>query len=265
MRLEDVSKGTKATFLRCLHDERPDDPRVIQLRRRWFEDHLSKGLRAKVLILDTGEVVGLCQYLPIEASHFIGQDLLAILCIWVHGYDHHVGNRQGSGYGRFILEAIEEDARVTGSAGVAAWGMDFPYWNPVSFYEHMGYRRVDQDGQVVLVWKPFFESAIPPQLLHQARRPGCSEDRVAVTVFRNGWCTGGCSQCVMAREAVSGLERLVIYNEIDTSNRTAMMAWGVSDGLYLEGEPYRPYEPPCTSEVLRGDILKRSAEKRAGS
>ena len=51
----------------------------------------------------------------------MGEDLLAIPCIWVHGYDHHIGNRQGKGYGRYILELIEKDAVESGAAGMVAW------------------------------------------------------------------------------------------------------------------------------------------------
>ena len=36
------------------------------------------------------------QYLPIEASHIKGAGLFAILCLWVHGYEHLVGNQRKS-------------------------------------------------------------------------------------------------------------------------------------------------------------------------
>ena len=265
MKLIDVDRDTERTFLHCLHDEIPDDPRVIRLRRQWFDAHRDKGLRAKVLVLDTGEAVGLCQYMPIEDTHIIGKDLLAILCIWVHGYDHHVGNRQGNGYGRYILESIEKDASESGAAGVVAWGMDFPYWNPVSFYEHMGYSRVDKAGMAVLVWKPFLEAASAPRFLRQARRPASDSEKVSLMVFVNGWCLGACSQCVTAREAVEGLDDIVDYSEVDTSDPDVLLSWGISDGLYVEGEPHRPYEPPCTSDVLRQDLLEIAERKGVGS
>ncbi len=98
MKIVEIDKTTEGTFFRCLHDEKPDDPRVTGLRRDWYEKTKPKGLRAKVLIDDNGDVVGLCQYLPIEHSPFEGKDLLAILCIWVHGYEHLIGNQQNKGY-----------------------------------------------------------------------------------------------------------------------------------------------------------------------
>lgn len=258
----DVNEETEATFLRCLHDEAPDDPRVTAMRREWVEKNREKGLRMKVLVLGGGEVAGLCQYMPIEHTHFVGEGLMAIHCIWVHGYDHHIGNRQGNGYGRYILESIEEDARASGALGVAAWGMDFPEWNPVSFYEHMGYTRVDKRGMAVLVWKPFGEAARPPAFREALRKPEAGADKVAVAVFLNGCCTGSCGECVKTRDAIDGLEGVVEYLEVDTSDRDALTSWGISAGVFVEGEPHRPYEPPCTAEVLRSDILELAEQKR---
>ena len=266
MELVDVSPETETTFLHCLHDERPDDPRVMDMRRRWFHAQLEHGLRGKVLLLDTGEVGGLCQYMPIERTHMAGRDLLAILCIWVHGYEHLIGNVQGNGYGRYILESIERDARESGQLGVAAWGMDFPYWNPVSFYEHMGYVRADKSGMTVLVWRAFSEAAVAPEFLRQVRRPVGDPEKVSLVVFVNGWCMGSCEQSVLAREALRGLEDSVYYREYDGSDPGVQSSWGISDGVYLQGEPYRPNEPPWTSEVLRRDVFEliegRGAEGR---
>lgn len=264
MKFVDVDETTELTFLHCLHDERPDDPRVMNLRKRWYESHRGRGLRAKVLKLDSGEVVALAQYLPIEQSHLAGDGLLAILCMWVHGYEHHVGNRQGNGYGRYMLDQIEGEARAEGFGGVVAWGMDFPYWNPVSFYEHMGYERSDRLGMAVLVWKRLDPSAAPPAFRHDTGRRRVRPDRVSVTVFLNGWCMGACSQCITARDAVAGLECIVDYAEIDTSEREVLDEWGIPDGVYVDGQPHRAYEPPCSTEILREDILAIARAKGIG-
>jgi len=257
MRLVDIDGKTEGTFFRCLHDEQPDDPRMMAMRRQWYERYKDKGLRAKVLILDTGEVVGLCQYLPIEHSPFRGKDLLAILCIWVHGYAHHLGNRQGQGYGRFILEAIEADARQSGAKGVAVWGMDFPHWNPVSFYEHMGYERADQEGMNVLVWKSFADDAEPPKLIQpELPAPGDTE-KVNVTAYRVDWCNCWIGACLGARAAVEGLEHCVDFREIETTPQEL----GLGDSTFIDGKPYRPDGPPFAPEELRADILKRYDEK----
>ncbi len=263
MRLLDVDERTEATFLRCLHDEKPDDPRTVQLRRSAYRMQRERGLRAKVIVTDADEVAALCQYTPIEHSFIEGERLMAVLCLWVHGYDHHIGNRQGGGMGRMMLDAIEEDARDAGLDGVAAWGMDFPYWNPVSFFEHMGYERVETDGMTVLVWKPFTEDASPPRLVKQVRRPVGDPNRISVRVFQNGWCTGMCDLCVAIRAAVDGLDDIVDYLEIDVTDPEVHREWGISNGIYIEGEEHRANEPPPTSDVLREDILKLwDAKKR---
>jgi hypothetical protein len=125
----------------------------------------------------------------------------------------------------------------------------------------MGYRRVDQSGMAVLVWKPFVREALPPRFLRQTRRPTGDPGRVSVAAFFNGWCTGACSQCVTAREAVEGLEAMVDYREYDTSDPETMLSWGISSGLFVEGEPYRPCEPPCSSSQLRRDLINIAKAK----
>jgi len=59
--------------------------------------------------------------------------------------------------------------RASGAKGMAARGMDFPYWNPFSFYEHMGYERVEKDGESVLVRKRFTDDAEPPWCIRGGR------------------------------------------------------------------------------------------------
>ena len=175
----------------------------------------------------------------------------------MHGYEHLVGNQQGQGYGRFILDGIEEDVRQTGARGIAAWGMDLPYWNPVSFYEHMGYARVETNGPVVLVWKPFAEDAEPPSLIRQNRSPVKREGQTTVTAFVNGWCNGSCGQCVHARDAVAGLDEFVAYEEIDTSDRATILSWGIDDDIFVDDKPFDPGRPLWTSADLRAELLAR--------
>jgi hypothetical protein len=68
VRLIEIDRDTEATFFRCLHDEAPENTEAIALRRRWYDKHKQKGLRAKVLLREDNAVVGLCQYMPIGAS-----------------------------------------------------------------------------------------------------------------------------------------------------------------------------------------------------
>lgn len=260
MELQEVTEETQDIFFRCLHDEIPADPRVLDLRHEWYQANREKGLRARLLILDDGRIGGLCQYIPIEHSHLIGEDLLAILCMCVHGYRHGVGNQQSKGYGKSMLKSIEDDAAISGKKGVAAWGVDWEInWMPVSFFEHMGYTRVDQEDRVVVLWRPFHPDAEPPRLLRLASRPPKGTDKVNVTVGANAWC--GCEKLVCAREAVEGLNEMVEYHEVDTQT---ILHLGQVGGIFLDGEPFKPYEPPCTSHELRAEIVRLYNQKAQG-
>jgi hypothetical protein len=266
MRIETIGPGTSDAFFRCLHLEEPADPVMMSVRSAWTARMAAKGLRAKVLLLDSGDPGGLCQYLPIEGSNFAGEGLMAILCMWVHGYDHGVGNLQRRGMGRLMLDHIEEDARNDGMLGVAAWGKDFPYWNPVSFFEHMGYERIDQSGNDVLTWKRFSAAVVPPNLLRRKRELPEVPGKVSVCAFDNGWCGGETYYCrVMVPRALEGLEEIACQSFIDTSERETMLDWGIASGLYIDGESYRPDGPPFTMEELREEIRERFSRKEHAS
>jgi GNAT superfamily N-acetyltransferase len=259
MRLVGITEKTQNAFYRCLNPKEPDSLDETAIRMRFYENYKDKGYRAKLLILDDGRIVGLCQYIPIEHSHLVGRDLLAILCIWVHGYARGVGNQQGKGYGRFIVNAIEEEARFSGAKGVAAWGLDWQDWMPVSFYEHMGYAPADREDKVVVVWKPFCADAEPPRLLRLAERPPKGPDRVNVTVAVNAWC--GCYKLLCARKAIVGLEHMVDYTEVGASDHAKILHLGKVGGVFLDGEVFQPYQP-CSSDALRAEIIRLYEQKQ---
>ena len=259
MQLMDVTEETQNIFFRCLHDEIPEAPRAIEIRRSWYERNIENGLRAKLLILDDGRIGGLCQYIPVEHSHLIGEDLMAVLCIYVHGYDHGVGNQQARGYGRFMMNVIEKDARASGEKGMAAWGVDWEVnWMPVSFFEYMDYTAVDREDKVVVFWKSFSPDAKPPRLLRLASAPSNAIDRVNLTVAVNGWC--GYYKLFCAREAIEGIENMVEYEEIGSPDQATILHLGKVGGIYLDGEVFMPYQI-CTKDALRAEIIRLYEEK----
>jgi len=265
MRLVEIDETTEDTFYRCLHDEIPADPRVMAMRREWRAMYQPKGHRAKVLFDDLEQVVGLTNYIPVEHSPYEGVNLMAILCMWIHGYEHLVGNQQSKGFGRFMLGEIEADARNSGCDGVCVWAKDYEAWNPVSFYEHMGYSRADQSGLDVLVWKRFNPHAKPPNFLKQNPvQQGRDSEKVQVTSITNGWCGGGCQQCIMVRDAVADLGDQAQLTDVYAHEKSDMRTRGASiDVVYIDGEPFRPDGPPADKTEFKQAVLERFAQKNA--
>ena len=260
MHLKDVDATTEDAFLRCLHLETPAEPEVMALRRRWYDRYKRAGLRAKVLVDDDNTVVAMGQYVPIGIAPFLGDDLAVILCMWVHGYDHHIGNMQGRGYGKQLLGGMEREIADAGFAGIVAWGMDFPYWNPVSWYLARGYRKVDQRGQEVLVWKPLRPDATPPSFLPRAAEVPAPGEKPTLAVYLNAWCTGGCELAHQARCAARRLGERIAYIEFDTDAKSDLLRHGIDSGVFLDGKPYRRFEPPWTAEVLIDDVERLLAD-----
>jgi GNAT superfamily N-acetyltransferase len=254
MQLADITADTERAFFTCLHIEEPEDLESTAHSRNWYAEHKDKGYKAQVLKLDDGSIVGKCHYIPIEYSPFVGKDLLAILCISVWLYDYHIGDQRRKGYGRFMLNHIEQYARSSGFKGVVAWAMDW-HWNPVSFYEHMGYSRADTEDKVVVVWKSFSEDAEPPRLLRLNDLPSEGSEKVCVLVADNQWCDSN-TKLMTAREAIRGIEHLVEYTEVGAPYRNRIIHLGHVGGVFLDGKAYRPYELIGKSEDLRAEIIR---------
>jgi N-acetylglutamate synthase-like GNAT family acetyltransferase len=260
MQLSDISADTERAFFTCLHLERPENLELTEHRRKWYAQHRDVGYRAQVLVLDDSSIVGKCHTIPIEYSPFVGKDLLAILCIYVHMYEHHIGDQRHSGHGRFMLDHIEQDARSAGYKGLVAWAMDWD-WNPVSFYEHMGYSRVDQEDKVVVVWKPLSGDAEPPRLLRLDNWPGEGGDKVRVLVADNQWCNSN-GKLRTAREAIVGIEHLVEYSEVGPPCCNRIIHLGHVGGVFLDGRAYRPYQLIGSSVDLQAEIIRLYERKQ---
>ena len=140
MKIVDLTPPYEETYLVCLEDWSTEMAEAGDRKARWYEKMRDRGLRVKLAVDDDARVVGMVQYLPIEHSTAIGEDLYMIMCIWVHGHKQGVGNRQGRGVGAALLAAAEADACDLGAKGIAAWGLRFPIWMKASWFSGHGYR-----------------------------------------------------------------------------------------------------------------------------
>ena len=158
-----------------------------------------------------------------------------------------------------MLDAIEKDVQLSGFKGIAAWGVDWDInWMPISFFEHMGYERIDAEDKVIVLWKPFMKDVEPPQLKRLSKIPQKSNDKVNVTIAVNGWC--GCYKALYARAAIDGLHDIVEYKEVDTPDHATILHLGKVGGIFLDGEVFKPYEI-CSINELREEIIRLYEQK----
>jgi len=262
MPIVDLTEEHVDLFCQCLEDWSPEAREAGTRRRTWFERESQRGLRAKLALDDSGTIGGMIQYLPIEHSFVDGQGLYFIPCIWVHGYDKGRGNFQKRGMGAALLEAAERDVRDLGAKGIAAWGVWLPFWMKSSWFKKHGFRKADRQGISVLMWKPFAEEVRPPRWYPKSRKkPEAIAGKVTVTAFASGWCMAQNLVCERAKRAAEALGDDVVYREIDTSDRSVVAEWGLSDAVLVDGKSVQSGPPPSYEKVYR-TIAKRVGRLR---
>ena len=138
--------------------------------------------------------------------------------------------------------------------GIVSWGADWN-WNPVSFYEYMGYRRIDWEDAVVAVWKPLTKNAEKPSLRRIEPPPVKGSDKVNIYVVDTPWCDNN-AKIFAARKAINGIEDMVNYTEAPASFCNRVIHIGYLGGIYLDGRPYRPYMTIDDPEWLRAEIIR---------
>ncbi len=257
MRIVDLTEDRKDIFCLCLEDWSEEAKEAGPKRREWLERAQKRGLRAKLALDDDGVAGGMIQYGPIEHSMVDGAGLYFIYCIFVHPHEQGRGNFRGQGMGVALLRAAEEDARLLGARGMAAWGVWLPFWMKASWYRRHGYRKADRRGITQLVWKPFTDDAQPPRWIPKAHRaPERFPGKVTVTAFTSGWCLAGNLVYERARRAAAEVGDKVVFQEVDTSERDAVAEWGYSDDVLVDGKKLQ-WGPPPTYAQVRATIAGR--------
>lgn len=263
VRIVDLTEERKDIFCLCLEDWSSEMREAGPTRREWVDRCLkTRGLRAKLALDDNGVEGGMIQYGPIEHSFADGSGLYFVYCIWVHGHKQGRGDFRHRGMGEALLTAAEEDARRLGAKGMAAWGIWLPVWMKASWFKAHGYRRADRQGLAVLVWKRFTDDARPPRWFPDTgRRPEPVPGKVNVTAFTSGWCAAMNLAYERARRAAAELGDPVVFREIDTSDRSAVAEWGISDAVLVDGRNLQRGPPP-SYERIRSTIAKRVRKLR---
>jgi GNAT superfamily N-acetyltransferase len=252
MKIIDLEERYLRSYFMCLEEWSDEMKEAGNHKEKWYENIKGKGLRVKLALNDEEKPVGMIQYIPIEYSFTEGKDLYFVNCIWVHGYKKHgVGNFQGKGVGKALLQAAEDEVKSLGAKGLVVWGISLPFFMKASWFKKHGYTKVDNIGMQVLLWKPFNETAMPPFWIKEKKKPEMVDGKVIVNSFINGWCPAQSLTCERAKRAATELGDKVEYKEINTFDRSAFSEWGISDALFINGKKVRTGPPPSYAKIKK--------------
>jgi len=251
MKIVDLDEARLEEYLVCLEEWSDEMREAGEHKRRWYQRAKDEGLCVKLALDDAGTAGAMIQYGPIERSFAEGTGLEFVYCIWVHGYKEGRGNYRGRGMGSALLQAAEQDAQRRGALGMAAWGLSLPIWMRASWFRKHGYAKADGMGGQILLWKPFAPSATAPRWIRPKRHPQRCHGKVTVTSFRNGWCPAQNLVHERARRMCAELGDPVVFETIDTSDRTRLLEWGISDALFIDGKAVRTGPPPSYEKLER--------------
>jgi GNAT superfamily N-acetyltransferase len=241
----------RTLYLCCLEDWSDEAREAGPRRECWYDRMKDCGLRVLLARDDAGVVGGMIQYIPIEHSFADGDGLYFVCCIWVHGYKEGRGNFQKRGMGKALLAAAEDDARELGAKGLAAWGISMPFWMRASWFRKQGYVNADKMNGAVLLWKPFTDDATPPRWIRRKKTPQPKPGRVTVTAFTHGWCIGQNLAYERAKRAAAEFGDDVVFEEVDTMDRSTLHEWGIADAIFIDGKELRNGPPPSYRKIYK--------------
>jgi GNAT superfamily N-acetyltransferase len=256
MKIIDITPENEKEYFCCLEEWSDDIKEAGDHKQKWYEHMRDKGIRVKFAEDDNGVIGGMIQYLPIEYSMFEGKDLYVVLCIWVHGHKMGRGDYRKKGMGTALLKAAEEDCKKLGTRGLVTWGMAIPVFMRASWFKSKGYKVVDKNGIMRLMWKPFTENVVPPKIIRPKKLPEKGNDKVKVAIFRNGWCPVMDLAYERSVRAAKEFEGKVEIKEFKTIDREIVHEWGIFDGLFIDGKEVRTGPPPPYVKI------KKKIEKR---
>lgn len=251
MKIVDLTPEHEHLYFCCLEDWSDEIKEAGDHKACWYHKMKDRGLRVKLAQDDTGVICGMIQYVPSEVSFIEGNDLYVVLCIWVHGHKQGIGNQQKKGMGRALLNAAEEDVKSIGAKGIVTWGLILPFFMRASWFKRKGYKVVDKNGIMRLLWKPFTENAVPPAFIKQRKKPDLIPGKVSVSLFQTGWCPAQNMVYERTKRAISGYEDYIQLNEFKTIDKDIQREWGISDAIFVDKKEIRTGPPTPYHKIRR--------------
>jgi N-acetylglutamate synthase-like GNAT family acetyltransferase len=255
MKITDLTPEYENLYFCCLEDWSDEIKEAGDHKACWYREMKDKGLRVKLAQTENNVIAGMIQYLPAEVSFVEGKDLYLILCIWVHGHKKGIGNYQKKGIGKALLKAAEDDVRNLGANGIAAWGVVLPFFMRASWFRRNGYRVVDKDGIMRLLWKPFNETSISPLFIKQRKKPDPKPGKVSISLFLNGWCPAQNMVYERTKRAAKDFEDYTEISEYRTIDKNVQREWGITDAVFIDNKEIRTGPPASYKKIRR--IIER--------
>lgn len=259
MKVRDMKPEDKELYCVCLEDWSDEMREAGDHKCAWYEKMKDKGLRVKLAEDDNGVVGGMIQYIPTEHFFAEGENTYIIMCVWVHGYKEGRGDFRHQGMGQALLSAAEEDAKVLGANGMAAWGLLIPVFMQASWFKKQGYKAVDKTGMQALLWKPFKEGAAEPKMIRRKKKPERVKGQVTVHAFKNGWCPASNLTYERTRRAAGEFGDNVVFADYDTTNRKVFDEWGIVDALFIDDKEVQTGPPPSYEKIYK--LISKKVKK----
>jgi len=235
-----------------LTEDEKDTLRAAEIKARWLERMMAKGLAAQ-LAFDGGTSVGFIEYMPVELSiQRRGEGLYQVNCM-VAPHTPPWSKEPGAripGCGTALVNAMIEDVKdrcsgIIGAANVA-------YSDTAGFFAKLGFESYEDKGQKWLIRK-FAPFELPEKVTYEDRYrfhpiPG----RVVVDTFWSSHCPPG--TLVQLRDVCQEFGDRVILNEYCLDEREELAKYGVDFVTYFNGQS-RHWSWELSSDKIR-EILK---------
>ncbi len=261
--VKDLDESSEYFASTCTHvNESEEIDRSAERRLAWIQNMHDKGLRIKVVYVD-GEIAGFLNAIPIEYSPMgpLGKDLMVVYCLTVPK------KFKGKGAGRALMDSIEVEAIRQGKKGLVTYGYRGDFWfMPASFLEKHGFeevdsRRVDWVGEnefleeMVLLWKPFDQSAEPPTFPKSKYKFQPVPGKVVVDLFWDVFCQTTNTEGERVKDVAEEFGDKVILNEYPAHELGVFLKFHKQRGIFINGKEIGwGYEAP--KEGVREAIRK---------
>jgi len=218
----------------CTHvdEENPDNLHAAYMRLEWLRQ--AKDVGTKVAVGEDGTPRGFIHMVPIESplSGMTGKSFMAIPCLTLN-YQLVYAQTHGTGVGRKLVQACEEETRKRGLKGLAVYSYGGEFWfMPSAFFQRMGFERTKTSNIWVRRWG---DAEDPVEVVaHYEYRP--VPGKVAIDYFWSPFCFTVCKEVINIRQATSEFGDQVELREYRADDPKTMARYGMSRALFINGQ-----------------------------